>query len=358
MYGDAWEPEFWAAVKDLALDGDLLAYGLYVHGHRVKVFRDFCYSPHARILADAFESDPKVLAVTPPEHFKSTLARWYTEMWLGSETEKHFADPLWPAPSSIYSMGTAVQAVRMGKTIAATIEGNERYKELYPNTEPDYKWGWSSEQFYLKRRVERPDPSLFPVGVAGPIQGMRAGLGVVDDPTSLKDARSPTTLRDQIDWRLAMYKTRLVEGAKEIDIMTRWSDTDFYATLSQDDERRVIVMPAIGYWQRMEDWSRRRDLTERQLSEINRVLSVVDLDTIRAHAEGVGQPEGITEGPDALFPRIWPLKRLAKEKKGMLLRGDGGLWTLVYLCDPKKAEGRLFKREFFKYGPLPAGLAV
>lgn len=343
LHGDGWQPRFWSAVRSLAKAGDLMAYGMYVHGDEVRTYRDFAYSAHGRILADAFEKDRKVLAVTHPEAFKSTLTRWYVEKWLGSETERHFENPLHPAPCSIYAMGTAIQAVRMAKTIASTIEGNPRFKELYPNCVPDTKWGWSSEQFYLARRVQRPDPSLFPVGITGPIQGMRAGLGVVDDPTSQKDARSPTTLRDQIDWRLGMFKTRLVEDAKEIDIMTRWADNDTYATLEKDETRRVIVMPAIGYWTKL--------LDDMEKGETPREAKIVDLAEVRRLADGVRDvPPIITEGPDALFPAAWPLTRLAKEKRTLLLRGDGGLWTLVYLCDPKRAEGRLFKRRWFSYG--------
>ncbi len=309
---------FWERLKGLA-KVDTLAYGLYVHGEEAKVYVDACYAMHLRIISGAADTRGKILAVTPPEHFKTTFVRWFIERWLGSETEKHFANPKHPAPCSIYAMNAATQAVRNCKAIASTIEANARYHELFPHAVPDKGWGWSSEQFYLQRLVPRPDPSLLPVGVTGPIQGMRAGLGVVDDPTDQQDARSPKTMQAQIDWRLGVYADRLTENAIQIDIFTRWSKTDLFSVLSKDEDRDVIVMPAVADAGHLGFWSQ--------------------------HPEYGYQPEN-----DVLWPDLWPYTRLMDKKREKMLKGDGGLWQLAYLCNPERAEGTMFLRDWFRYG--------
>jgi hypothetical protein len=116
-----------------------------------------------------------------------------------------------------------------------------------------------------------------------------------------------------------MYSDRLTDGALERDIMTRWSDTDTFETLSKDEERGVLVMPACADMGKPGYWS--------------------------AHPE-----RGITIEHDVLWPEVWPYRRLMAKKREKLLKGDGGLWVLTYLCDPKKAEGRMFKREWYRYG--------
>lgn len=312
---------FWQRVKALA-PVDTLAYALYVHGEEAEVFLLACHAMHLRIVSGAADQRRRALIITPPEHFKSSWARWFAERWLGSETEKHFENPSHPAPSAIYAMNASRQAVRQTKAIASTIESNRRYHELFPNVKPDRGWGWSSEELYLQRVVQRPDPSLLPAGVTGPIQGMRAGLGIVDDPTDQQDARSPTTLQAQIEWRLGVYADRLLEDAIQIDIFTRWSKGDLFSVLSKDQDRDVIVMPAVADGGKPGFWSQ--------------------------HPEYGYQTEN-----DVLWPDLWPYSRLMAKRREKLLKGDGGLWQLAYLCDPVVAEGAMFQRKWFVHG-LPA----
>lgn len=255
------------------------------------------------------------------------MMRWHIEQWLGIETEKHFEEPSYPAPTVCLAMNTATQAVRQAKSIASTLEANRRYKELYPNVAPDKGWGWSSDQLYLNRVYTRPDPSLMAVGIMGPIQGSRFGMGVVDDPTDQQDARSPKTLKDQTDWRLGVYADRLVEGALERDIFTRWSRADLYSTLSRDEGRSTLVMPALGFW----DGYRGGLLDEATLARLR-------------------------EGR-ALWPDAWPEARLAGKKREKMLSGDGGLWELTWMCNPERAAGRMIKREWLLYGMPMEGAA-
>lgn len=308
---DEW---FWAQVQQHAKT-DLLCYGLWVHGHEAGVLARLALSRHAHVWATLIEQHPQTLIVTPPEHGKTAVHRWYLEQWLGRQTEAHYAGKDIATPSALLVMNAADQAEEQCMTIAATIESSDRYRALYPHMQPDPAWGWTKGKLFLKRRSPNPTPSLFATGIFGPIQGKRFGCSVVDDPTDQEDAYSPDTMRKQIARHQGVLADRMLRGAPRRDIMTRWSEKDIPAVLMGSSHWRCETMPVLGYW-----------------------------DGLGAE----GEPLWPEEFSKERLEQIKLEKRLARE-----LTAD--LWELAWMCQPVSAAGNFFQRQWFKVG-WPAGV--
>ena len=293
---------------------DLCAYGYLVHGEEAPIMAQLATAPHVRIMANAMEKHPLTMFVTPPEHGKSTIMRWALEQWIGNQTEKHFAEKDVSPPSAVLVMNTVSQAMRQCMTIAATIESNSNYRNLYPHVRADPKWGWTKDMLYVKRRIPRPDPTLMAVGMFGAIQGARFGYSVIDDPTDQNDARSDKIMTAQKEWLQGELADRMLETAVRRNIATRWSKKDPSQMYLDADQWHSEVMPVLGYWE--------------------------------AHPEhGRNSRE--------LWPEVWPESRLDKVRAEKEMVRDSGLWQLTYMCNPVASEGNLFLRQWLRYDEPP-----
>lgn len=313
---------FWAAVRQLA-PTEFLAYGLWVHGPEHPTLMALGLSKHAWVLANLIESSPRALMVTAPEHGKTTLLRWKAEHWLGVETERSFSEAGYRPPSGVFVSSTALQVQKRIMSIAATIEANRRYRELFPHAKPDKAWGWTKDTLYLQRPYPVDDPSLQGSGCPGPIQGARVGLVLVDDPLDQEEARSESVLQTKFEFHQGTLNDRLLDGGRQVDALTRWSNHkyDIAKNLLESDVWQAEVMPALaskatggqGYWQ--------------------------------AHPQyGLDREE--------LWPAVWPKARLVAKRQEKMLNKEIGavLWQLAYLCDPVAEGGNFFKRAYFKIG--------
>lgn len=329
----AAEALFQQALRRLA-PSDFLAYGLYVHGPEHPTLEALALSKHAQIYAELIEQNSRVLMVCPPEHGKTTLLRWYTEWFLGTETEKSFTQEGYRPPSAVFVSSTATQVEKRLMSIAATIEANRRFRQLFPHARPDKAWGWTKSVLYLKRPYPLDDPSLQGSGCPGPVQGARVNLVLVDDPVDQEEARSESVLQTKFEFHAGTLNDRLLEGAKQIDALTRWSNHpfDIAKNLLDSDIWRCEVMPAlaspatggVGYWQ--------------------------------AHPE-----HGLKH--EELWPALWPKARLLEKKAEKMLNKEIGsvLWNLAYLCDPVASSGNFFQRKWIKTwsrDPLEDGVEV
>jgi predicted phage terminase large subunit-like protein len=317
----AAETLFNAAVKYRASIGDLLCYILYVHGKTHPDIRSFCYSKHAYVMASYLETSDRTAMVTPPEHGKTLLHRSEMELWLGTETEKCYANADYTVPSAVYVMATFEnQAEDQVFEIRQTIEHNKRFRELFPHARPDKKGKWERGKFFLQRPEgrSRPEPSLMGIGIGGDIQGARFGKGTVDDPIDQRKAKSDGYVKDTVRWLLATFESRILRGGPKRYVFTRWAEHDAFDPLSKICS--PLVMPVYGFWE--------------------------------AHPEYGCQA-------DSLWPDKWPKAAIETEKRIPLVdAGEAALWPLVWLCDPKQATGTIFKRENFRYSPIPEDLFV
>lgn len=87
----------------------------------------------------------------------------------------------------------------------------------------------------------------YAAGVGTGIAGFRAKLGIIDDPVRSRQDADSELIRDRIwDWYINDFKTRLVPGASEILINTRWHEDDLAGRALQHQDWRVISLPAIA----------------------------------------------------------------------------------------------------------------
>lgn len=320
------EQLFWSIVEELAAD-DLCAYGLWVHGKH-PTLQSLAMSRHALLWSQLLETEPRLLMICPPEHGKTTVMRWHIEQWIGRQTEHAFADRgATRAPSALLVMNTATQAEKQSMAIAATIESNRRYQQLYPHVKPAPKWGWTKDTLYCQRPdagTSQPDPTLQATGMFGPIQGARAGLCVVDDPTDQQDARSDRVLDAQKEWLQGTLSDRILEDGLMRAIMTPWSKKGVQQMYLDSDVWVSAVLPAI-------DQAPQAMVPSRW-------------------------PESYPAYPwgHELWPDMWPTERLEKKMKEKQLVRDSGLWQLAWLCNPSAAAGNMFKRAWLQYADAPA----
>lgn len=307
-------------LKYYAQRGDVLAYGLYVHGYHVPILAKLAFSRHAYLMACAMEQSSRTAFVCPPRHGKTTLMRWENELWLGMETEKCFADPSHPVPSALYVMNTADQAEKECMEVQHTLEYNRRYKGMFPHVKLDRKWGVTKGHFFLHRTIPRDVPSYFVCGQFGPIQGFGFGKMTMDDGTDQGDANSPSKIEQQKQFRFGVFADRLDDAGGQVrDVSTRWLQNDTFAVLEQMPGVYTIVMPILDYW--------------------------------------IDHPEhGIKDR--ALWPEVWPEKRIEGVRQEKIAEGQAGLWELTYMCRPQLAEGGLFKREWIVRGKVPDDLFI
>jgi predicted phage terminase large subunit-like protein len=86
-------------------------------------------------------------------------------------------------------------------------------------------------------------------GVGGIITGLRADLGLIDDPVKgRQEADSEVSQQRVWDWYWGDFHTRLKPGAAQVLIMTRWSEGDLGGRLeeAEGDRWRILRLPAIA----------------------------------------------------------------------------------------------------------------
>lgn len=87
----------------------------------------------------------------------------------------------------------------------------------------------------------------YAAGVTTGIAGFRAHLGLIDDPIRSRQDADSELIRDRIwDWYINDFRTRLVPGAREVLIQTRWHEDDLAGRALQHDDWHVISLPAIA----------------------------------------------------------------------------------------------------------------
>lgn len=86
------------------------------------------------------------------------------------------------------------------------------------------RWSTTAEREYL------------PAGVDTGIAGFRAKLGLVDDPIRSREQADSKSARDKIwDWYQDDFENRLIPGAQQCVVNTRWHEDDLSGRLIQRD---------------------------------------------------------------------------------------------------------------------------
>lgn len=200
--------------------------------------------PHIALLIEclqAFEEDAfdRLLVIEPPGHAKSTVTTIAYPTW---HIGRH------PDHSIIGASTTGVLATTFQDSIAEVIEGDDRYRSVFPKVRPDKRRGWSRDGLFVTRpyRPGQKDASFAFVGAGGPMIGRRSDLMLIDDAVDEPTARSEMMLAKRVDWVRQTARSRLKPGGKLLIAGTVWAEADVLNTMRELGTFVVLVMRALS----------------------------------------------------------------------------------------------------------------
>ena len=188
---------------------------------------------HHRLLIEKLEGvasgDIRRLAVfMPPGSAKSTYASKLFPAWL---LQRH------PAANILAASHTTELAEKWGRWVRNIVNEHASELGIAPSDDSQAAGRWS-----LQSGAE-----YYAAGVGTGIAGFRAKYGLIDDPIRSRQDADSELIRDRIwDWYINDFRTRLVPGAAEVLIQTRWHEDDLAARALNHQQWEVISLPAIA----------------------------------------------------------------------------------------------------------------
>lgn len=198
----------------------------------------------------------------------------------------------------------------------------------------------------------------YAAGVGTGIAGFRAGLGLIDDPIRSRQDADSELIRDRIwDWYINDFRTRLVPGASQVLIQTRWHEDDLAGRALQHSDWHVISLPAeaeandplgrkVGDWL----WSDGSYGYGEQLSELKkntpaRTWSALYQQRPAPEDGDYWKREWIKPCTLATLPPIETCRNYGASDYAVT--SDGGDFT-VHGCVSVDPEGRMFLRDLWR----------
>lgn len=161
----------------------------------------------------------------PPGSAKSTYGSVLFPPWLMQSV----------TTSVLAASHTTELAEKWGRRVRNLV--NEHTHELGIAVAPD---NMAAGRWALTNGAE-----YYAAGVGTGIAGFRAGLGLIDDPIRSRQDADSELIRDRIwDWYINDFRTRLVPGAAQVLIQTRWHEDDLAGRALQHSDWHVISLPA------------------------------------------------------------------------------------------------------------------
>jgi predicted phage terminase large subunit-like protein len=192
---------------------------------------------------------------------------------------------------------------------ARNIVSSDKYRNVF-------KFGCSDDTQAAGNWENGEGGEFFAAGIGSAIAGRRAGLGLIDDPVKSREEADSERIRDKHwDWYLNDFLTRLLPGAPQIVIQTRWHESDLSGRILEREGSRweVLKLPMLA---------------------------------------GPEDPLGRSEGE-----RLWPEWFTADMVKTAQM--DHRAWNALYQQDPAPDEGDYFKHEHFnEYLQIPYGMHI
>src|SRR6185312_6452113 len=188
---------------------------------------------HHKLLIDGLEKiergEIKRLAVfMPPGSAKSTYASILFPAWLMQRQ---------PQANILAASHTTELAEKWGRRVRNLIALNSKLLgvDLAQDNQAAGRWALTSGAEY------------YAAGVGTGIAGFRAKFGIIDDPIRSRQDADSELIRDRIwDWYINDFRTRLIPGAAEILIQTRWSEDDLAGRALNHQAWHEICLPAIA----------------------------------------------------------------------------------------------------------------
>ncbi len=194
-------------------------------------YKGFEPAAHHRLLIRELEAvarrETRRLAVfMPPGSAKSTYTSVIFPPWLMQ---------FWQGTSILAASHTTELAEKWGRRVRNAV--NDDSLVLGINVSPDNQ---AAGRWALTTGAE-----YYAAGVGTGIAGFRAGLGMIDDPVRSRQDADSELIRDRIwEWYINDFRTRLVPGAPEILIQTRWHEDDLAGRALQHNDWKVVCLPA------------------------------------------------------------------------------------------------------------------
>lgn len=259
-------------------------------------------SAHHRLLIEKLEAIvsgeiTRLMVWMPPGSAKSTYASvLFPPYYMG----RH---PLVP----ILGVSNTTELAERFSRRARNIVGSQRYRNVFGfgcREDTRSAGSWENER----------GGEFFAAGIGSAIAGRRAGLGLIDDPVKSREEADSERVREKHwDWYLNDFLTRLLPGAPQIVIQTRWHEDDLSGRILARESNRwhVLKLP-------MEAQS--NDPLDREYGQ-----------------------------------RLWP--EWFTDEMVQTAKMDNRAWNALYQQDPAPEDGDYFKREFFnEYHQAPNGM--
>jgi predicted phage terminase large subunit-like protein len=259
-----------------------------------KVWPEFIYGPHHRIMSDIFERIDKgeckrvIINLAP----RSTKSRFTSVLFPAWYLGRH------PNQQILECSHTASLALDFGRDLRNLISSPD-YRAIFPgvtlskDAKAAYRWNTNQGGQY------------FAIGKSGAAAGRGGNLVIIDDPHSEQAVIDNPEVDFEKTWKwyLSGPRQRVQPGAAILVVMTRWGALDLTGQL-----RRQEVEDEHG-----EEWE------------------LIQLPAIMAN----GEP---------LFPEFWPLAELEQIRATMPL----SRWMANYQQNPTSEEGAIIRREMWQ----------
>lgn len=255
---------------------------------------------------------PNLMVLMPPGSAKSTYSDVVFVPWFMAKK---------PRRNVILASYAGEIAKKQGRRARQLIQSRPFYNLMGAELKSDQKaadlWALSNGSEYMAG------------GLLAGLTGNRAHLGILDDPIRGREAAQSETIREKTwDAYIDDFCSRLVPGAPQVMILTRWHEDDPAGRILPDG------------WDGESGWFDGRD---------GRQWYVICLPAIADRLDDpLGRKIGETLWPEWFSHEHWePFKRIRRT------------WVSLYQQKPTAEDGTYFKREWFKrYTPdmRPANL--
>ena len=263
------------------------------------------------------ERSPRLMLFAPPRHGKSEIVSRRFPAWaLGRN----------PNLSFIAASYGDTLASRMNRDVQNVID-SPAYQPIFGTRlnganvrKVAYDQALRNSDIFetLDKDGKRQKGVYQSAGVGGGITGMGAHVLVIDDPVKDMEQANSEVYQERVwDWFSSTAYTRLMPGGGVLIILTRWHENDLAGKIlarmktGEGENYRVLNFPAVA---EKDEYS---DIDGRLLRKTG----------------------------EALHPQRYDLEALARIRKSTLER----VWISLYQQRPSAAEGKRFKREWWRF---------
>lgn len=266
-----------------------------------------------RELQDVAEGrTPNLMLLLPPGSAKSTYADVVFVPWFMAR---------FPRRNVILASYAANIARKQGRRARQLIK-SKSFRNLFPNVELSAassaadEWALTTGGEYMAG------------GLLGGLTGNRAGMGILDDPIAGREEAESETIRQKTwDAYVDDFCSRLIPGAPQVMILTRW----------HEDDPAGRILPE--GWDGQSGWFDGRD---------GRRWKVLCLPAI---CDRAGDPLGRQLG-ESLWPEWFGRATGDPMDHWRPFMGNARTWASLYQQRPAPPSGSYFRKEWFDGGTI------